>query len=803
MTTLSPITRPRWRKVAADLWENRSRTALVVLSIAVGDFAIGTIISAYNIIAADMSVTYAESNPANIEVWTDPFDDDFLHTVERIPGVLGVEGRHRTSLRVSRDGGKTYDDISIIAIEDFSKSNIFQRTVAAGNPFPDNREMIIEELAVRTMGFELGDDLIVQLPDGTNRTIPLVGLVSDQGVIGGPDTVAVGYITMDTLEWIGRPQFYNRLYATVSGNNNDDDHIDAVFELVEDKIERKNSSVYHSILNKTNEHPMTTTVLAVLAVMGAMGALMLVLGSSLIANTLSALLSQHLRQIGVMKLIGARSQQVLGMYLVLIISFGLIALLISIPLSGIAGYQFAQFLANELKLTLQGYRFIPMAVIAQIIIAIFVPIMAGFLPIFRGSRTSVEDAISEVSIGDQSKESWLDRIGEQLSWVSRPLLISIRNTFRRRGRLMLTLFTLTMAGAIFIGVFNVKASLEGFIDDVGNLFLADVSVDFTRPYRHTVIEQAVEDIDGIVGVEGWLVGAGEVVDENDEVVKAIQLLSPPAASELIVPKILAGRWLKPGDHNAVIMPDAIYEFYPDLQIGDELLMNVQDKRAEKWTVVGVFSFPNPGDEALIGYTSYAKMSDLLKLPEQATSFRLVTEEHTLEYQDEISQQVDRLFRAKGLKVAGVQSGKSILQDASESIGILVTFFLIMAILTAFVGSIGLAGTMSMNVLERTREIGVMRAIGAQDFEIIKSVLVEGIFIGAISWIIGVVLSFPISVLLLTIISDALINSPMDLVFSYGGFVLWLVVVLILAALASILPARNAARLTIREVLAYE
>jgi putative ABC transport system permease protein len=143
------------------------------------------------------------------------------------------------------------------------------------------------------------------------------------------------------------------------------------------------------------------------------------------------------------------------------------------------------------------------------------------------------------------------------------------------------------------------------------------------------------------------------------------------------------------------------------------------------------------------------------------------------------------------------------QQQSQGMNILVIFLLTMALLTAIVGSIGLMGTMGMNVLERTREIGVMRAIGAVDGEIIKSVVIEGMMIGLISWAIAVVISFPISFFLLRIISTAMIDTEMSLKITGSGFVIWLAVVIILSVIASMVPARNAARLTIREVLAYE
>jgi putative ABC transport system permease protein len=169
----------------------------------------------------------------------------------------------------------------------------------------------------------------------------------------------------------------------------------------------------------------------------------------------------------------------------------------------------------------------------------------------------------------------------------------------------------------------------------------------------------------------------------------------------------------------------------------------------------------------------------------------------------MSDKLDGYFRAKGYKLQEAQTGNSTLKTASESLDILVTFLLIMAILTASVGSIGLAGTMSMNVMERTREIGVMRSIGAVDKAIMQMVILEGVVIGGISWLLGAILSFPITYMLATIVSLAVFKSPIDIKITWDGFLLWLLVVLLLSAIASILPARNAARLTIREVLAYE
>jgi putative ABC transport system permease protein len=113
------------------------------------------------------------------------------------------------------------------------------------------------------------------------------------------------------------------------------------------------------------------------------------------------------------------------------------------------------------------------------------------------------------------------------------------------------------------------------------------------------------------------------------------------------------------------------------------------------------------------------------------------------------------------------------------------------------------GVMSMNVHERAREIGVMRAIGASDSGVLQTFMVEGICIGVLSWPIGAVLAIPISRVLTTIVGDKFTGAPLNYTFSPSGALFWLVLVVILSALASFLPAWNATRFSVREVLTYE
>jgi putative ABC transport system permease protein len=384
--------------------------------------------------------------------------------------------------------------------------------------------------------------------------------------------------------------------------------------------------------------------------------------------------------------------------------------------------------------------------------------------------------------------------------MPRPLLISLRNTFRRKGRLILTLFTLTMGGAIFIAVFNVQYTLDQYIAQIGKYFIADVTLDFDQPYRLREVELAGLRIPGVVDVEGWAYASAEIFNKDHTAAGNLSILAPPADSKLVSPVLISGRWLQPGDEKAIAISESILGLFPDLKTGDSLHLKINGKEAD-WLVVGIFQFVN--QEGTIGYSTYEYISRLTHQANRSFSYRVVTVDHSPEYQQAMSEKLDTYYRKLGFHLREARTGLSTLKTASESLNILVIFLMIMALLTASVGSMGLAGSMSMNVLERTREIGIMRSIGAGNRAIMTMVIVEGLLIGSLSWFIGVLVSFPITYMLSSIISLAIFHSPIPVHFTFEGFGLWLLVVLGLSAIASLLPARNAARLTIREVLAYE
>ncbi len=808
--------KPRWRKVFHDLIDNKGRTLLVVFSIAVGVFSIGVIAGAYQIISHDMSASYSANHPANIELRMSNFDDDVLASVQSERSVADAEARRVFNMRVRLPGTDKWTTLDMIAFQDFDRNEINLLTPVQGTVLPKKREILLEAKALQDLDVGVGSLLEFQLPDGSTKTLPVAGIVQDTAA-GAGDFLArpYGYLTMNTLPYLGQPELYNRALIVVSEGGDNIFHIREVGAQLKEKLERNGSIVIRSRFSESHKHPLADTVNAILGILMALGILIVFLSSSLIANTLNALLNQHLRHIGVIKLVGGQRRQVLYMYLTLIMAFGILALMIAIPLGGQGAYGLAQFIAAKLNFNLLGYRIVPAALLIQVVVGLLVPLIAGLVPVLQGSRITVLRALSGGLAEDERKikvgaerVSWFDwmqvrlthTLGKRGIHIPRPFVISLRNTFRRKSRLALTLFTLTMGGAIFIAVFNVRVTLHDYIGQIGNYFVADVSLDFDQPYRLNDIQQKVMGVGGIRAVEGWQFVSGELLDSNGEVLENVNMFGPPADSKLIEPILVEGRWIQADDVHKMVVSEGAKKYFPSLKPGDMVNLKIEG-RQEVWQVIGIFKFVDR--EGVLAYAPYEYVSHMNDLANRSYSFRLVTDRHDRPYQNAKAEELDRYFRQLGYKVRVAQAGRASLDTAVESLDTLVVFLLIMAILTAIVGSMGLTGTMGMNVLERTREIGIMRAIGADDRAVMRTVIAEGVFIGVISFGLAIVLSVPFTYLLSTIVSLAVFQSPIDVVFTYSGYAIWLGLVLVLSALASILPARNAARLTIREVLAYE
>ncbi len=793
---------PRWRKVLADLWSNKTRTVLVVLSIAVGVFAVGMISGSSQIMTRDLRAQYAATRPSVAQIYTrDSFDDDLVQAVRRMRGVGDAEGRRTVQARYNT-GPQQWKEILLVALRDYKDIRVDRVVSRRGAWPPPDKELLVEQSSVAMVGAKIGDTLLIETPDGKERRIRVAGVVHDLSQISSFFRgMAYGYISMDTLEWLGETRDFNQLNFTVDEGPLTKARVEAVAGQIRNKIENSGRAVFFTLIfDKPGRHWADDSLQAMTLILSVLGVLSLGLSGLLVINTVTALLTQQVRQVGIMKAVGARANQIVGMYLTTIVAFGALALFLAVPLGVVGAQALAGFTARLMNFNVTGYSLSPRVLALQVATGLLVPLLAALYPVVNGVRITVRQAISSYGLAEEPGRSGIfNRFVERFRGLSRPVLLSLRNTFRRRGRVVLTLATLTLAGAIFIAILSVQNSLLGLLDSLFKYWNYDVQIEFSRPYPIEQLERESKAIPGVTAAESWAFRAVRRIRADDTESPSIFLIALPAATEMLHPILLRGRWLVPEDENAIVINTDLTKEERDVKIGDEIVLKI-GTRERAWKVVGLVQGVLSGPFA---YANYPYAARQIRTFGRADRVQVVTARHDAPSVTQVSKALETRFRRLGLRVSSNQTIPEIRKQVAAQFNVIIVFLLIMAVLLAVVGGLGLMGTMSINVLERTREIGVMRAIGASDRAVIQIVMVEGILIGVISWAIGTVLGFPLGYGLSGAVGRAFLQTAPPFRFSMAGVGLWLAIVVVLAAVASFLPAWNASRLTVRDVLAYE
>ncbi len=794
----------RWIKVWRDLWSNRSRTVLVILSIAVGVFAIGMIASTQAALTASLRQQYAAIRPADAIVNTEPaLEDDFVAGVRHMRGIEEAEGRRSIALRLSMDGnGEGWRDMTLYAIPEYNGQRLFHVWPDNGAWPPKKGEVLVERASMAYTGVQPGDEILVKTTDGRKFRLRVAGSVHDLYRI--PPVIEgwlYGYISMDTVRWMGLPEGYNELYIDVSDNS--ENEIRAMTDRVADRIEGNGLPVYQKTLPNIGEHPLNYIIRTILLLLGLLAVLSMFLSGFLVINVISALLAQQEKQIGIMKAIGARSPQVVGLYFGMVLLLGLIACAIAIPASLLGANALAGFTAGLVNFNAPRVEYSLQSLLLQLGVGLIVPLLTATVPILNGTRVSPAQVLSEYGINQVWRGAGLiDALLGRIPTLTRDLLLALRNPFRKRGRLILSLVTLTFAGGTFMAIINLQASLNDSLDQMLGFWRYDAWLLLDGDYPGERLVNEAQAVPGVGRAEAWFVSIGRYVRPDGSESANLYLLAPPAGSNMLEPAIIAGRRLNPGDTNAIIVSPSLMQKEPGVHLGSEINIKIEG-REEHYRIVGVMQMMGNDTIGYMVYMTYEDYARHVREPNRANAIIFNITADDLETQREIAGQVESRFDRADIKVV---SNFLITEERAEidnAFAIIVALLMIMTLVLATVGGLGLMGTMTLNVIERTREIGVMRAFGASDKAIFRIVINEGLLIGLMSWILAIGLSVPLSIPLARTIGLSFMNYPMPASYAMSGILVWALLVVIISILSSFFPALRAVRLTVREVLAYE
>ena len=793
--------RTRWQKVFIDLWRNRARTLVVALAIGVGVYAVGGVINTQEIMIREFERDQASARPAQAIIRTTAFDASFAERVAAIPDVVVAEGRHVARGHTLKPGGQG-EELVIVAVPDFTLMKVDAITPLEGAFPPADRQIALERLAFAELDVEIGDKLTLEMDNGAVKTLTIAGAVHDPQqftpeILGS----SAAFVTPETMGFLGEIESFTELRLRVGSDGNDREHVQAIVTRVEEQIENSGRPVLDSAIPEQFVRAIIDTLLIIISTFGVT---ILLLSGFLVVNAISALITQQIQQIGVMKLIGARRSQIMSLYLVTVLVYGIIAVSIGLPLSVWSARYFMTWRIEHLLNVVPDSYAIPLPLLAaQALIGLLLPILAGLIPVWRGTRISTFQALNAVGVENRSPnhgplEFILGRL-QRFGMARRPLVLAMRNTLRHKVRLAQTLFVLIFGTALFVGVLTVRASVNETIAGFLRFHQYDVSVGLEQPQRTVRMEQIARSVPGVVAVESWSLGAAARVRPDDSKGSRLPIYAVPPNTALMSPRINGGRWLQAGDGNAIVVNSDVVEDEPDLNLGDEMVLEIGG-RESAWRVVGVVPTVARGPAVYVPYDSY---SYITRTPGTATHVQVVTTQHDPDSQQRMEERLFHAFEEAGLAVTSTGTSQQIRSQTELMFNLVVIFLIIMALLLAAVGGLGLTTTMSINVLERIREIGVLRAIGATNLAVRKIVLTEGVVIGLLSWTIGILLSLPVGVLMSEQVGMALLGIPLTYRYSLSAAVMWFFALLTIAIAASLGPARNAVRLTVREVLAYE
>jgi putative ABC transport system permease protein len=793
--------RPLLHKILRDLWGNRARTALVLLSLALGTFGVSAVSDSYAILLRELEANYLRTDPSAATLWVSPLDDGVLDRVRSLPGVSAAETRTTIGGRI-RIGENEWKTIELFVIPDYQTMSLDRIFPEKGGWPPSDGQIRIERAAVRLLPAQFGDELDITIPGGKGGKLRYAGTVHAPGLSPAwMEGIVYGFITPGTVKELGGEPAFQELKISFSNSQLNQQAVRDAAGRVADNLRGQGLTVSRIEVPQPGKHPQSAQMSTLLFLLEAFGFLALVLSSILAANMISAMMAREIRQIGVMKTLGGGTGQVAAVYLTTVGVLGALALLLGLPAGYAVARMYAAYGAGMMNFDIFRGDVPPPYWLTQAGLGVLLPLLIAALPVLRGSSLPVREAISDYGIAPREiGNDGFENLLSHLRPLPRPWLLAVRSSFRRRTRALLTVLTLAAAGTSFITAMTVLASMNESVDAKFKAVRYDVRIVFNRPYPLEQLQSAFSSFPGLSKAEYWGGAEAAVVQPDGLTGNSFQIIAPNADTELVTQiPVVEGRWLLPADRNALVVNQGVVSDNPGLRVGATVKLRIGGGDSE-WTVVGI------AWEMMSGPTAYASRDYLNELTGLGDSALILAGQSADRGEDgvaSVTRNLEARMEQDSMDIASSLRLMDLRVMIENHLLLLATLLLMMSVLVLIVGGLGLASTLSINVLERRREIGVLRAVGASGRDVAGLVAGEGILLGLISWILAVPAAGPVGRWITWTFGMTFFKVPLDFTYSISGALLWLAVVLLFAAGASLVPAYGASRAPVQEALAYE
>ena len=583
-----------WRKAIRDFLQESTRTALVVLAIAIGISGFAAVLSSYAVLTRELNKGYLATNPASATLHTDAIDDSLISAVLADRDVSDAEARRVLFGRI-KTGPAVWRSLAIFVVKDYGNIRLSKFVPEKGAWPPATGEMLIERDAFQVARAKIGDTVTIRLGQGKEQTLRVSGRVHDVGQAQARmENSVYGYITPDTLAMLGEQPNLDQLKIVVAENQFDEQHIRSVAQDVKKLVESRGHTVHDVDIPPPGKHPHADLMGLLLLAMSSFGFFVLILSGILVVNLLMGMMASQVRQIGVMKAIGGTRRQVAGIYFGQALLLGVAALAIALPLGILGNRALCRPLAVLLNFDVTSFAVHLWVYLWVLTVVVVVPLLAAAWPVWKGSAISVREALADFGVSRNAfGSSVFDRMLAGIGGRSRPLLLAIRNSFRRRTRLVLTLMTLAAGGVFFMSGVNVRASMIKTIDHWLESEKYDLKIFLAGAYPSDKIERAIKNTPGVVRGESWFTSEGVLAPYpeagryggNTLEGAHFSVVAVPSGTKMIKLEIAEGRDLLPGDVDAVVVNTSLAAS-PQMKVGNTVSFRVGGELTS-WRVVGI------------------------------------------------------------------------------------------------------------------------------------------------------------------------------------------------------------------------
>lgn len=811
-----------WRKAVRDFWRERTRTAFVAAAIALGISGFAAVLSSYAILTRALDEGYLATNPASFTVRTDALDEELLRAARAHPGVGEAEARRSVSGRL-KTGPVEWRGLTLFVIPDFANIRVSRIEPQRGAWPPAAGEILIERDALQVAKARVGGDVTIRTARGEEHTLRVAGTVKDVGQAQARmENSVYAYVTPDTVARLGEGAHLNELKVSVAANKFDEAHVRRVAEEVKQLIEARGRAVSRVDVPPPGKHPHADLMGLLLLSMSAFGLFVLLLCGVIVVNLLSALMASQVRQIGVMKTVGGSRWQIAQVYFAQAALLGVAGIVISVPAGVLGARALCRYMAALLNFDITSYA-VPVWVYASVaLVGVVVPLLAAAYPVWKGCAVPVREALADFGVSRTSFGAGaFDRALAGVGGGARPLVLAVRNSFRRRARLALTLVTLAAGGLFFMTALNVRASIINSLDRLFATRKFDLSVALTTMYPSERIERAAMNTPGVRAAEGWIAtegvlpapdahAAGDARGSNsgghspggDHAGGAqggtrFGVTGLPPETRLHEPDIVEGRALRAGDTDAVVVNTALAARAPQFKVGAVVRLRIGGDESP-WRVVGIAREPFSPAAAYVTRAYFDA-----RHPGMTNSVRLALDRADRDSINRVRAELDRNLEREGVRAQASASKVDGRYAFDQHMLMIYAFLIIVACVLGLVGGLGLMTTMSINVMERRRELGVLRAVGATPAAVCLIVVAEGAVVGLLSWAAAALLAWPFGRAVGDYLVKIMFRSDLDFRFEPRALLAWLALSVLWAAAASLLPAWHASRRPVREAVGYE